>query len=196
MTGHARSVESTLFRSYWDDGLLDVFAGIAVIGIAALWAVDLVVLGSIVPVVLIPFWSPLRRRVVEPRVGYVEFSESRTAGNRRWLASSAALGVVVLALVVSLYATVRNEPGEWLRVAAPGIPAVLLGVLAMLVSVGLGLPRFLVYSTVFCLGAFGVAVTASEPELAMFAGGVAIALNGARMMMRLLRIEARPEDAA
>lgn len=187
MVGHVE-LESRLFRQYWDDGLLDLFAGVGVLGIALCWSVGLVAVGAAVPAVLVPFWGPLRRAVVEPRMGLVEFTDERTGRTRRFLAGAAWLGVALLLALGVGYLAARSEPGELLRHFVPGLPALLLGLLSALVGVGLGLPRFLAYAGFLAVSGLAVAVAGAEPEIAMFAGGLAIALTGARLLRRVLGV--------
>ena len=186
MTHHAETLESSLFRQFWDDGLLDLFAGAAVLGISVFWALDLVALGPIVPVLLIPFWHPLRRKLVEPRAGFVEFSEKRIGRNRGMLRYSALLGIALLALFLTLY-WVGGDRANVIRIFAPGIPALLLGVLAALTALGLGLPRFLAYAAFFVLAGLVVALMNADPEWAMAGGGLVILLHGILLWLRFVR---------
>jgi len=188
MTHLTTTLESRLFGRYWDDGLLDLFAGIATLGIGVLWAVDLVAIGAAVPAMLAGLWVPLRRALVEPRAGHVEFSDARTGRNRRLLVGNAVLGLLTLALFAGLTVAVRSGPLALLSVIGPGIPAFLLALLAALTGWGLGLPRFLGYAAALCLAGAGAALADAEPELAILAGGLVIALSGGWRLGRFLRI--------
>jgi hypothetical protein len=189
MASRADRLEPALFRHHWDDGLLDLFAGVGVVGIGICWAFDLVALGAIVPAVLVPFWAPLRRRLVEPRAGLVEFSDARTEQNRRLGTSSAWLGVAMLALFTLVYLRTSRGESDVLAIIVPGVPALLLGLLAAVAGLGLGLPRFLAYAGLLGLCGVGVAVVDARPEVAMIAGGLLMLLGGARLMNRFLRLE-------
>ncbi len=195
MTGHVDQLERRLFRQYWDDGLLDVFSGVGVIGIGICWAVDLVALGAIVPAMLMPFWKPLRRALVEPRAGLVEFSDERAARSRRLLRDSVWLGVFLLGAFVVLYVRTRSGPGDLLPLIAPAIPALLLGLLAAVAGLALGLPRFLLYAVLLGACGLGVAVTDSRPEIAMIAGGILLCSGGAWLLTRFLRLDVETGDA-
>jgi hypothetical protein len=188
MTSRAGTLESRLFRRHWDDGLLDLFAGVGAVSIGVCWAVDLVVVGAAVPAVLVPIWGPLRRALIEPRAGLVEFSDARTARNRRLGLGSAVLGLLMLLLFVGLYVLVRSRSVALLDLVVPGVPAFLLGLLATLAGWGLGLPRFLAYAGVWCAGGFGVALADARPELAMLAGGLVVLMSGAWRLHRFLRL--------
>ena len=196
MASHAEPLESRLFRHYWDDGLLDLFAGVAVVGIGIFWAFDLVALGAIVPAVLVPFWYPLRRALVEPRAGLVEFSDTRTGRNLRLGIGSALLGLAMLAVFTMLYFRVAPDPGTLLPLVIAGVPAFLLGLLAAMAGLGLGLPRFLVYAGLLCVCGIGVVLADARPEVAMIAGGIMMVLSGAWLLGRFLRLDVEDGEAS
>ena len=185
--GRAEPLESRLFRQYWDDGLLDLLSGLGVTAIGGFWAVHLIALGAIVPVVLSLFWEPLRRSLVAPRAGLVEFSDRRTSRMRGGLLVTMGIGVVMLVSFLALCFL----SGRWAEVmawVAPGIPALLLGLLAALAALLLELPRFVAYTLVFCLAGGVVSLLDAPPEVAIAAGGLVILLNGVRLLVRFLRI--------
>jgi hypothetical protein len=186
MPHHAETLESSLFRQSWDDGLLDLLAGTAILGISLFWAFDLVALGPVVPVLLILLWHPLRRKLIEPRAGFVEFTERRTGRNRAMLRSSVLLGIAVLALSLILY-WIGGDRNAAIRIFSPGIPAALLGILAVFVALGLGLPRFLGYATFFVVAGLVVALLGTEPEWAMACGGLVILFQGVVLWLRFIR---------
>jgi len=181
------SPESRLFRAYWDDGLLDVLFGVGAVAVGLLWMVELVVFGAIVPAFLALAWNPLRRAIVEPRVGWVEFNAARTESNRRKLLAAVSIGLGALALVVVLVIAARSGndlvPGD----LAAALPAVLVGVMAGLIGVGLSLARFLGYALAFAAAGVLVALAGGEPGLAILLGGIVTLLSGAWLLTRFLR---------
>ena len=184
----AGNLESRLFRRYWDDGLLDLFAGIGVAGIAAFWALDLVALGAVAPAVLATFWVPVHRALVEPRIGHVEFSDGRTNRNVRLGVGSVLIGGAMLVGLIGLTLTARSQSLSALSLIAPGLPAFLLALLAVFVGWGLGLPRFLVYAGVLCVGGIGVVLIDARPEIGMLAGACVMLLSGGWRIGRFLRL--------
>jgi hypothetical protein len=189
------TLESGLFRSYWDDGLLDILAGTGVLGVAVFWALDVVAVGAVVPAMMAAFWVPLRRALVEPRVGLVEFSEARVSRMRGLSLGALGLGVAML-LCVGVYLASRSGTGAVLADLAPAIPALLVGLMAAVTGWGLGLPRFLGYAAVLGLAGLAVAAVEARPEVAMFAGGAAPLVSGAWRLRRFLRLPVeRGEDA-
>lgn len=194
MIGRTEPLESRLYRGYWDDGLLDLFAGLGVVGVGVCWAVDLVVLGAIVPVLLIPFWEPLRRSIVEPRAGLVEFSDLRTKRMRGGLLVSAWIGVGLLISFIVLN-FLSGRWGQSMAWVAPGVPALLLALLAALAALLLGLSRFFAYAAVLCLAGLMVGLLDTRPEIAILVGGFVILLNGVRLLVRFLRIAVEDREA-
>jgi hypothetical protein len=181
------SPESRLFRAYWDDGLLDVLFGVGAVAVGLLWMVELVVFGAIVPAFLALAWNPLRRAIVEPRVGWVEFNAARTESNRRKLLAAVSIGLGSLALVVVLVIAARSGNDLVPGVLAAALPAVLVGVMAGLIGVGLSLARFLGYALAFAAAGVLVALAGGEPGLAILLGGVVTLLSGAWLLTRFLR---------
>ena len=188
MSSTASNLESRLFRQYWDDGLLDLFAAMGVAGIAAFWALDLVALGAVAPAVLAAFWTPIHRALVEPRIGLVEFSDARTNRNFRLGVGSALVGGAMLVGLVGLTLAAHSRSASALSSVAPGLPAFLLALLAAFAGWGLGLPRFLAYAGVLCVGGIGVVLIDARPEIAMAVGGFVMLLSGGWRMARFLRL--------
>lgn len=194
MTATTDRLESRLYRHFWDDGLLDLFAGVGVVGIGVCWALDLVAIGAVVPAVLVPFWIPLRRALIEPRSGFVEFSDTRVDHNRRLLAGSVALGAASLAVFAALYLIVPSDPAGWLVRVIPGVPALLLALLAAFTGLALGLPRFLAHAAVLAVAGAAVVAADAAPEEAMIAGGALVAIVGAWLLRRFLQMPVEMDD--
>lgn len=205
MTSHVNSIESRLFSTYWDDGLLDLFFGLCAIAIGVLWSLDLVAAGPIVPVALIPFWSPLRRRLIEPRAGIVEFGDRRTRGNRRVLLDALWLGLALFGLLVFLYWS-GDSGGEALIsivtlavpvwVVIPAVPAWLVGLLAALIGTWLKLTRFWIYAVSYVVCGLAIIGTRHEPQVAVIGGGILTAIGGAVLLTRFLGVEVEVEDGS
>jgi len=195
MSPRADALESRLFRRYWDDGLLDLFAGVGVVAIGIFWAFDFVALGAVVPAILASLWVPLRRALVEPRAGLVEFSDGRTGRMQRLGWGSVVFGLAMLALFVSLVVLNGWRPVALLSSLTPGLPAFLLALPSALVGWGLGLPRFHAYAAILCIGGLVVALADTRPELAMLAGGIVVLASGAWRLQRFLRIPVENAEA-
>jgi len=185
--GAKNPLEAKLFRAYWNDGLFDLLFGIGAVVVGVLWRLELLPLGAAVPALLALAWNPLRRAVVEPRAGWVEFTGSRTADNRRKLRVAAWIGIGALALLVAV--VLRAGIGEKVvpRDLVAGLPAMLVAVMAALVAIGLRLVRFLLYALTFVVASAAVIVAGGEPELAILGGGLTVAVAGAWLLTRFLR---------
>jgi hypothetical protein len=180
-------LERSLYQSYWNDGLLDLWAGLGVLGVGIAWTVGWIVVAPAVPILLIVLWPAARRRWVEPRVGAVSLSQSRRRRERLKLVWSLQVGwvVLVLALLGCWAATV----GRWAppQATAPAIPLVILAAMAFGTSLMLALPRFSAYSALLLLvGLAGVALQ-WEPGPLIVVGGAAITVAGAVRLALFVR---------
>ena len=94
-TPNLAKVEQRIFRSYWQDGLLDLLVGVSAVLIGGCWLSGVSVLSLGVPIVTIFFWIWIRRRVTEPTLGHVVFSPKRQHDLKHGLIAILALGLVV-----------------------------------------------------------------------------------------------------
>lgn len=179
-----QSIEARVFRAWWDDGQLDLFLGVGTLGVATFWAVDLVALGAVVPGFLAVLWTPIRKALIEPRAGWVEFCTPRLAGSRRKLLAILAAGVgTLVAFAIAVYL----ESAGIVELAADfsaAIPGVLMGLMGLIVAVGLRIGRFLWYAGVFVVAAMALAPAGYEPEVAMAAAGAIVTASGVSLLAR------------
>lgn len=184
-----RSLESGLFASFWDDGLLDLLFGCAVLTAGLGW----IGLGAIavlhVPI-WITLWPPLRRAFVEPHGGYVRFSQARQKQTTHHLALTLALGLGSLALVgLVLFSTSLTSPPpanagqSWIA----GLPALLVAIGASLAGALTQARRFFAYALLLVLCGLAILLTHREPELALVAGGLGILVGGALQFRQFRR---------
>lgn len=180
------SPETRLFRGYWQDGTLDLVAGcgVVIIGIGFLFEQFLG------PAVAVPLgfagWLILRRRVVEPRAGYVELAGRRRRNSARELTGAAGAGVGLLVLVVAVALWGRSDTTTVAR-AVDGLPALLVG-LAALVTAGLTRSwRFVAYAAVMAAMGLVAALTAIGPAIPLLAGGVVAMGTGTVLLIGFLR---------
>jgi hypothetical protein len=183
----ANPIEAALFHSYWDDGLLDILAGVGLLGVGVGWAVDLPVLGAVVPALLVPLWLPLRRRIVEPRVGFVEFSQARQHRVARGLYGALGLGVVVLVAALGSYFWIADfRQGSVATTLVPGLPAALLALLAVLTGLLTGAQRFGLYGVALVFAAAATILMNGGPAAPMLAGGGLVLCSGIALLVRFL----------
>lgn len=190
MLDNMNAIEQQVFRSYWDDGLLDVFAAVAVLAIGVAWAVEFPVGGAIVPALLVPLWAPLRQRLIEPRLGLVEFSDQRDRRNREGLRNTAIFGIGVLVLAVALYfARSRLDLNLSVSLVA-GLPALLLAVLAIVTAFLVSTPRFFNYAAFLAISGIGGALYGLEPGYILILASVPMLLLAVSVLVRFLRSNA------
>lgn len=182
-----QSIEARLFRAWWNDGQLDLFFGVGAIGVAAFWAVDLVALGAAVPAMLALLWTPVRKAVIEPRAGWVEFGAGRVARSRRSLTAALATGVGVLAVIFVGGLFSAKGATQLASDLSAAIPAVSLALMAVMVAAGLRLGRFLWYAAALVVAGVAFALGGYEPEVSMFAAGTAVAAAGTILLARFFR---------
>jgi MFS family permease len=182
----AASMETRMLRVYWNDGLLDLLVGAALLLLGIAWRYDLVALGPIAPALLVSLWKPIRAKWIDPRIGYVEFTESRERETRRFLVSTLLLGGVMLMLGVSMYFFVIGRETPPVHMVA-GLPAILLSVLAFLTAMVTRLIRLGVYGLLLLLSGIGVVASDARPEAAMLASGVVIFITGIVLLTRFFR---------
>ena len=102
----------------------------------------------------------------------------------------------MLALFVSVYFFVRAQSVALPDALLPGLPAFLLGLLAVVAGWGLGLPRFLAYAAVLSVAGIGVGLARAEPAIAMLSGGIVIVLSGLWRLRRFLMLPVERSEEA
>ncbi|MGD2129403.1 MAG: hypothetical protein PVJ33_01935 [Lysobacterales bacterium] len=181
------ATDTELFRTYWDDGLLDLLAGVALLVAGAGWATRLGALAVVQAPLWIVMWAPLRRSLVEPRAGYVRFTLARRARNTRKLIFTAALGALLLAFVTIAAQWVRGMDGAGIGELHAALPAAIVATMAVLTAFLTGARRFLGYAALlFLLGTLAVKLDRG-PALSLAVAGLVVALSGAVLLARFIR---------
>ena len=180
------SVEPKMIRTFWRDGLVDILLGLGLLLIGIAWQVDLVVLGAIAPALLIPLWQPIRNKFIEPKLGYVDFTQEREQKNQRFLIGMAIGGVFTLSLGVALYFFARQVAPTGIQWIA-ALPALLLAAPVFAIGVILKSARFFAYAGVFMLAGFTVAATQGRPGIGLLVPGIIILLWGVTLMVRFFK---------
>ena len=189
-------IEQRAYQTLWEDGLIDLFVGAGVLGIGVSWITGYPVFGAVLPAMLVPMWQAARKRIAEPRSGYVEFSPRRKGRERRGLGILLLVGSLMLTLAIALFAIARHGAQAFegiTPVVIPALPAALLALGAALVGAIVGIHRFLAYAVLLLItGAVGTAL-AAEPGWHMVASGAAIAAVGVVRLASFLRRYPRPD---
>lgn len=172
------NTERKAFQSYWNDGLLDIMLGLVLVVTGLSWWQGVAVLGALFPAVCVSMWYLLRKRLVEPRMGYVEFSGGREVKIRSFRFGLVAFfaGTMALGLVVYILwkGELTSDSVDW--VAA--FPLVLVAIPALFFSVFTNCRRFTVYALMLLLAGVTVVLQGWDPHVGMIAGGVIILVTG------------------
>lgn len=188
-------VESRVVKMYWNDGLLDVLAGCGVMLVGIAWLANLVPLGAVAPALLLPLWRPLRARITEPRLGYVEFSDRQQGRNRAFLGLVIVLGIVTMMGGIAAYWFLADalpwDRGRLVR----ALPAFLVGLLSLLAAVITSQMRFVAYWCALALFGVLAAAVPLEPGWSLLAGGVAGVVGGVIAMTQFMARYPLPADA-
>jgi hypothetical protein len=174
MLENMNTIERQVFRTYWNDGLLDMFGAVGILAIGIAWTAEVHVFGAIVPALLVPLWAPMRQRFIEPRLGVVEFSDDRERRNTKRLGMVAAFGVGTLGLFLTLYfaRTRLGFDADISLVAA--LPALLLALLAIITAFLVSTLRFLLYAALLAISGLGGALYGIEPGPILVIAAVAM----------------------
>lgn len=187
MLDSSKSLELGIYRYYWDDGLLDLFAAVGVALIGVSWMRGYAAAGAIVPAVLVPLWQPFRQRLVEPRLGYIEFSDSRERQNRKRLKLVVYLGIIALIAALELYFHRELLPGVPGTHLVAGLPAMLLAILAATTALLIASARFLVYAVVLLAAGSVGAWLGWSPGAIMAVGGIVMLVIASVVFTMFLR---------
>ena len=184
------SVESKAYESTWDDGLIDAFVGVSLLGLGLFWLTDYAVFGGCIPALLMPIWPRLRRQLTAPRRGLVQFREGRRNTERRKLQGLFVAGLATFVLGVVLYFALGRTgvaDGDWVRIVIPGLPGVLLAVGASLAGAMIGAHRFHLYAGLLVVGASVGIWLRWEPGLYLAGAGAVVLVTGIVMVVRFVR---------
>ncbi len=183
-------LETTTYRESFSDGVFDIFGGLALIWIGAswLWFDAIAPWAAIVPAALAPMVVPLRRRLIEPRSGYVRWTAPRRTWERRQLVALVVVGIGALGLAAGLAIfDVRPAEGVDMSSFAPAIPAVLVTIPVIILAAASGLRRVWGYAAVLLLAAAAMVAVAPQPGWPLFVCGVVMLGTGVVLLAWFLR---------
>jgi hypothetical protein len=146
-----KEIERRAYMSYHQDGLLDIFVGVFILGFGVGVFMDIMLefgFGSIMPAILIavilPVWVAAKRKITMPRTGFVKFG---TRGSNKLFAIF--LGLMVAGLGVFFAFTLfQGGQSPWLDVIFQnGLIIMGIGSLAVCILFGysMGLKRLYAY---------------------------------------------------
>ena len=148
-----KEIERKAYTSYHQDGLLDIFAALYILGFGigifmdVLWDFSFgVILPGILVAVVLPLWIAAKRKITMPRIGYVNFG---TRGANKLTAVYLGLMVAGLgAFFAFTMATSQEGLRQWLDlIVQNGMLIVGFGTLAIsaLFGYSMGLKRLYAY---------------------------------------------------
>lgn len=191
-------IERKAYTSRWEDGLLDLFVGLAVTLVGIAWLTPWGGLGGIAPVLLVPIWAPARRRWIEPRAGHVVFGAARRRREQMGAVGLAALGAATLALGVLAFVAWNRAGGQTdlvLRTVIPALPGVLIGAGGVLAGLGFQAPRLITYGLLSVALAAAFTYAGLEPGVYLAVTGLAVTVAGAVRLAGWLRAHPVPDQA-
>jgi len=189
-TPNLEQIERQAYQTIWEDGLIDIFVGLALVLIGSLWLTQDSIYGAFVAPVLVPFWTVARKRITEPRRGIVNLSEERMVKENKKLAGLMLFGVATLIIGIVWYVIGRpggTPPAAWASHIVAGLPAVLLAIPALIVALAYGLKRFLIYATALLVAAIAVVLLDLHPGWGFIPGGIVCLLLGGALLHRFIR---------
>jgi hypothetical protein len=160
-------------------------AGTGIILMASAWLFGMVPLGALAPVVLMPFWKPLRARITQPRLGFVELSGAQEGRDKEFLLTSITIGVVTFLISIAVYLVVIRSPGD-LNIGIAGLPAIIIAFMALMTAAITSLKRFILYAGFLVVCGVTVSLLDMEPFWSLLAGGLAIVIGGGIGLSRFI----------
>ncbi|HII85238.1 TPA: hypothetical protein HA273_01365 [Candidatus Bathyarchaeota archaeon] len=149
-----KEIERRASMSYHQDGLLDIFVGVYILGFSlgilmdVLWdyGMGMILMSGILVVTVLPLWITAKRKITMPRIGFVNFG---TRGANKLTAIFIGLAVAGLfAFFAFTLATFQGGSRQWLDlIFQNGMLIVGFGSLAVCILFGysMGLKRLYGY---------------------------------------------------
>ncbi|MCW4018946.1 MAG: hypothetical protein NWF00_09765 [Candidatus Bathyarchaeota archaeon] len=192
-TPDMKEIERKTYMSYHQDGLLDIFIGVYVLGFGlgivmdAVWELSF---GTIMPAILIaiilPLWIALKRKITMPRIGFVKFGPS---GSNKLMAVLLGLMVAGLGVLFVFTLSIGQRP-QWLNfIYQNGLLVIGVGALAVCALFGytMGLKRLYGYGLLtLCLFMVGHFLGIFFAYL-LLALGTAVIVTGFYLLMKFMQ---------
>jgi len=190
-----KEIERKAYMSYHQDGLLDIFAGLYILGFAlgilmeTLWEFGFgVIMPAILIVTVLPVWIEAKRKITMPRIGYVNFG---TRGANKLTA--VFIGTLVAGLgafFIFTFATFQGESRQLLdMIVENGMLIIGFGtfVVCSIFGYSMGLKRLYVYGLL-------AAITLAIGHFAgiffayiMLALGLTVMVTGSALLMNFVK---------
>lgn len=178
------TMEREAYRIWWSDGIVDIYLGLSMLWIGAMWTwvSGLAGLAGVFPAIFVAPMLAAHRRFVEPRLGHVEWRPARRAWEGRNMLLMLGAGVMLFLLGVSAYLFVERAGGG--VGLAPGLLAWILALLATGLAFVLDARRMLLYAVVLAVSGMVVVLLQATPGWPMLTGGAVATAVGLVMLRR------------
>lgn len=192
-----REIEKNTYKSYNQDGLIDIFVGFYILLFGAsiflhnfaefsTWFI----IPAIFPSIMVPIWISFKRRITIPRIGYVKFGLKSAKKLMTVFLGLAVAGLGVF-MIFGLGGSMHQSWAIAIRDLIISNSMIIIGISAALISslfaLTMGLKRLYVYGlvtlTMFLVGHFMVI----QFEYFLFAIGFAIVIYGFVLLRQFLK---------
>ncbi len=190
-----KEIERRAYMSYHQDGLLDIFAGLYILGFGLGIIIDVLYefgFGVIMPAILIitvlPIWIEAKRKITMPRIGFVNFG---TRGANKL--NAVFIGTLVAGLgafFVFTFATLQGESLQWLDlIVQNGMLIVGFGTLVVCVLFGytMGLKRLYAYGLLAAIALVIGYFMGIFFAYIIFALGLAVTITGFALLINFVK---------
>jgi hypothetical protein len=187
-SSNLNELESEAYQDSHSDGFIDLAIGLSLasIGIIWLWIESLPGLAGVLSVGFAWTLVYLRRRILEPRLGYVRWREPRLRWERRQLLVFTGLVMAAFLLGNGVMFALREGDTISEQGIVPALPAFVLGFGAFAVAAKVGFRRLWGYG-IFLIGAAVITLLAdANPGGSLLASGALICGVGGVLLLRFL----------
>jgi hypothetical protein len=188
--------ERKTYLSYFDDGIIDIVAGLPVLsfGLGMLFDADLLFVFTWLPAIL--FW-PLKHAITSPRMGYVKFRPERRRKISKNLVLLFIAGTISLLMGVVVFLGFESQAFD-LRELMLKYGLLVLGALMagafVLVSILFEIRRFMGYAALVFIGWLLPFLFSIGEGITVALAGGAISLIGLGILVQFLVNTPLPSD--
>jgi hypothetical protein len=192
-----KEIERRAYMSYHQDGLLDIFAGLYILGFGLgifmdiIWDFGMGVIlipGGLIAVAL-PIWIAVKRKITMPRIGFVKFGPA--GGTSKLMAIFIGLAVAGLGFfLVFTLATFQSGSRQWLDfIFQNGMLIVGFGSLAVCILFGysMGLKRLYAYGLLAAVSLVIGHFLGIFFAYILFALGITVMVTGVAVLINFVR---------
>lgn len=186
-----QSMEKAAYRRAYSDGIIDLFVGLSLLFIGAvwIWLPDYAAFAGILPAVFVPTAIATRKQYVEKRLGYVRWSEPRRTKERRNLTFLVVAGIVLFLGGIGAFLVFDNSLVDQsaLDVIMPGLLAWLLALVSFGLAVLVNSWRFVLYGAVLAVAGLINGLQEANPGWPMLVAGAVGVVVGSAMLVAFTR---------